>query len=151
MSNAKLAPVPQEDLTQWHTVLIVDDDLQTLAALRRLLEREPYDVVTTDRPGLALEWMSRKNVSLVVSDQRMPEMDGDLFLEEVWKKAPHTLRILLTAYPESVRAIPESRRSLLKVMSKPWNDEELKRALRSMLRGRESALEREPWSDLPRA
>ena len=126
-------------LYHWHTILIVDDDREVLAALRRILDREPYDVVTTDRPGLALDWMSRKNISLAISDQLMPEMDGDRFLEEVWKNSPTTGRLLLTGHPERVKAIPPSRRSLLRVMLKPWEDVELRRMIRTLLREREGS------------
>jgi response regulator RpfG family c-di-GMP phosphodiesterase len=136
----KLESTP-ETLYHWHTVLIVDDDPETLAALRRLLDREPYDVITTDRPALALEWMERKNISLAISDQRMPEMDGDLFLEGVWKKSPRTARLLLTGYPETIGSIPRSRRVLVRVMAKPWNDGILKRTIRYLLREREAAMD----------
>src|SRR5258705_3193596 len=99
MYATKRADAPLGSLYHWHTVLIVDDDREVLAALRRILDREPYDVVTTDRPGLALEWMARKSISLAISDQLMPETDGDRFLEEVWRNSPTTGRILLTCHP----------------------------------------------------
>jgi DNA-binding NtrC family response regulator len=130
-----------ETLYRWHTVLIVDDDAEVLSALRRLLDREPYDVITTDRPALALDWMERKNISLAISDQRMPEMDGDLFLEGVWKKSPGTARLLLTGYPESIDTIPRSRRVLVRIMAKPWNDGILKRTIRHLLREREAEMD----------
>jgi DNA-binding NtrC family response regulator len=126
-------------LYHWHTVLVVDDDREVLAALRRVLDREPYDVVTTDRPGLALDWMSRKNISLAISDQLMPEMDGDRFLEEVWKHSPTTGRLLLTGHPERLNTIPASRRSLVKVMLKPWEDGDLRKTIRTLLREREGS------------
>jgi DNA-binding NtrC family response regulator len=130
-----------ETLYHWHTVLIVDDDPQALAALRRLLDREPYDVITTDRPALALDWLDRKDISMAISDQRMPEMPGDQLLEGIWKKSPRTARLLLTGYPEAVDRIPRSRRVLLSVMSKPWNDEFLKRTIRRVLREQEASME----------
>jgi adenylate cyclase len=132
---------PLESLYHWHTVLIVDDDTGVLGALRRVLDREPYDVVTTDRPGLALDWMAHKNVSLVISDQRMPEMEGDLFLEEVWVRSPMTERLLLTGFPDQVDRLPSFRKARLNVMLKPWNDDELKRTIRTLLREREGATE----------
>lgn len=139
MIETQSSPVCLRSLSGWHTVLVVDDDPQTLAALRRELDREPYDVITTDRPLLALEWMERKSISLAISDQRMPEMDGDLFLEGVWRKSPGTARLLLTGYPESVRAIPASRRCLLKVLTKPWDAWELKTTIRELLFEREES------------
>ncbi|HLF92938.1 MAG TPA: response regulator [Planctomycetota bacterium] len=137
MIGTQEAQASFKSLYLWHLVLVVDDDPETLSAIRRELAREPYDVVTTDRPALALEWLERKKVSLVISDQRMPEMQGDLFLEGVWKKSPGTARLLLTGYPESVSSIPASRRSLLKVMTKPWDSWELKRTIRELLHERE--------------
>ena len=131
------APAP--NLYHWHTILIVDDDHEVLAALRRILDREPYDVVTTDRPALALDWMARKSISLAISDQLMPEMDGDRFLEEVWKHSPTTGRLLLTGHPERLNAIPASRRNLLKVMLKPWEDGDLRKTIRTLLREREGS------------
>jgi adenylate cyclase len=141
MIGAEKLESTSETLYHWHTVLIVDDDAETLGALRRLLDREPYDVITTDRPRLALEWMERKNISLAISDQRMPEMDGDLFLEGVWKKSPRTARLLLTGYPESIGSIPKSRQVLVRVMAKPWNDGILKRTIRHLLREREAEMD----------
>jgi response regulator RpfG family c-di-GMP phosphodiesterase len=128
-----------ESLYHWHTVLIIDDDQEVLSALRRVLDREPYDVVTTDRPALALDWMTRKTVSLVISDQRMPEMDGDALLEEVWSRSPMTGRLLLTGHPDQVDRIAPARKALLSVMFKPWDDLELKRRIRTLLREREGS------------
>jgi DNA-binding NtrC family response regulator len=139
MISTQKSEAPLANLYHWHTVIIVDDDREVLAALRRVLDREPYDVVTTDRPGLALDWMSSKNISLAISDQLMPEMDGDLFLEKVWKASPLTGRLLLTGHPERVKGIPASRRSLLRVMLKPWEEGDLRKTIRTLLREREGS------------
>jgi DNA-binding NtrC family response regulator len=141
MISTRKKEAPMDSLYHWHTVLIVDDDPGVLGALRRALEREPYDVVTTDRPGLALDWMTHKNVSLVISDQKMPEMEGDVFLEEVWVRSPMTERLLLTGFPEHVDRLPAFRKARLQVMVKPWDDDELKRTIRTLLRDREGATE----------
>lgn len=141
MNATQIAQVPVEPLQQWHTVLIVDDDPQVLSALRRELGREPYDVVTTDRPGLALDWMERRSVSLVISDQMMPEMDGDRFLERVWKRSPRTRRLLMTGHPERLDLIPVAKRGLWRLIMKPWDGVELKRIIRRQLQDREGAPE----------
>ncbi len=136
ISTAK-RETPLEPLYFWHTVLVVDDDPNILSSFRRALEREPYDTVTTDRPALALEWLGRKNVSLVISDQRMPEMEGADFLERVWRKSPATHRILLTGHPEAIGTIPESRRCLMSIVHKPWDEGSLKATIRRILSERE--------------
>lgn len=139
MIATKDKKAPMETLYHWHTVLIIDDDQEVLSALRRALDREPYDVVTTDRPALALEWLAHKTVSLVISDQRMPEMAGDALLEEVWSRSPMTGRLLLTGHPEQVDRMPASRKAILNVMFKPWDEMELKRTIRTLLREREGS------------
>lgn len=137
MIGTQEASAPLDALYRWHQILIVDDDPETLAALRRELQREPYDVITSQQPQLALEWLERKRISLVISDQRMPAMEGDQLLERVWNLSPGTGRLLLTGYPESLRKIPPSRRSLLQVMIKPWEGRQLKRKIREMLHDQE--------------
>ncbi|HXX93244.1 MAG TPA: response regulator [Planctomycetota bacterium] len=133
MIGSESSPLRLRPLLAWHTVLAVDDDPLTLSSIRRELNGEPYDVITTEQPTIALKWLDRREISLAISDQRMPEMEGDLFLEEVWKKSPMTARLLLTGYPESVRAIPPSRRCLLKILTKPWDEWQLKATIRELL------------------
>ena len=133
MKKAHEDQAPLRALHQWHRVLVVDDDPQALTALRRVLQREPYEVVTTGRPGLALNWLERKAASLVISDQRMAEMTGDLFLEGVWKRSPRTERLLITAFPESLEGVSESRRGLFSVLFKPWSEADLKKTIRALL------------------
>ena len=76
------------------TVLCVDDDPSVLSALRRLLRSEPYELVTVQSPQLALEWIEKGGVSLVLVDQRMPEMCGSDFavLEEELQPVLKALR-----------------------------------------------------------
>ncbi len=117
-------------------VLFVDDDPAVLAALGRLLEREPYEILATDRPAEALAWVGAGGVDLVVSDQRMPEMAGTDLLAEIGRRSPGTVRLILTAYPESTCAEPELWRKTEGVMGKPWDGAALRREIRRMLRAR---------------
>ena len=121
------------------TILFVDDERNILSALRRLLRREGWDIrtATGGREGLAL--LQDHPVDLVVSDMRMPEMDGPTFLKKVKELYPDTIRIALTAYAdhESVtRAFDEA--GIYQVISKPWDDEELKEVIGNALQQSES-------------
>src|SRR5687768_5471951 len=110
-------------------VIIVDDEKEILASFRRLLRNEPYEVRTTTSPRQALEWVDRGEASLVISDQRMPEMLGTQLLERIGQRSPETARVLLTGYPDStllLRDVPS--RPLL--MYKPWDDDELRETIR---------------------
>lgn len=130
MIALKPSEAPAPGLHDTPLVLIVDDDPPTLAALRRTLASEPYAVVTSEHPKLALRWILRRQVSLVISDRRMPEMAGDRFLCQVRRMSPRTALVLLTAYP--LAAGPP----FVTMLEKPWDDERLRRTLRGLLKDR---------------
>ncbi|MDB5907373.1 MAG: two-component system response regulator, partial [Massilia sp.] len=78
------------------TILCVDDEPNILSALRRLFHPQGYEVLTAQsaREGLAV--LDARPIDLVISDMRMPEMDGVQFLEQARARWPDTLRLLLT-------------------------------------------------------
>lgn len=126
-----------------HCVLCVDDEPAILAALKRSLRLEPYDIVTTESPEDALRWISSRNVSLIISDQRMPGMQGTELLAEVSRSSPSTARIILTAHPGTTYSTPGMRRWLECMISKPWDSAMLRRTIRQLLRERELDLAQE--------
>ena len=75
-----------------HTVLIVDDEERILAALRRCLRREGYDILTAQSPADALSLLEKHEVHLVLSDEKMPAMSGLEFLAVVASRWPATAR-----------------------------------------------------------
>jgi len=114
-------------------VLCVDDEPPILAALTRLLQREPYELVTTDDPEKALARVRSGDVSLVVADYRMPGISGTSLLQVIKAALPSTIRIMLTGYPRDgwIRAAEEN--GLMRVCTKPWDDAELKQLIRDEL------------------
>ena len=78
-------------------ILIVDDDKNTRDGLQRALRRH-YDVITAESGESALEALAGRPVDIMLSDMRMPGMDGLSLLKVVVKRYPQTLCILLTAY-----------------------------------------------------
>jgi DNA-binding NtrC family response regulator len=139
MIDARPPETPPLELLETHVVMVVDDDANTLNALRRALAPEPYFVVTSEHPKLALQWIPRRNVSVVISDRRMPEMGGDRFLREVRRSSPRSILLLLTAYPEEITEPP-----YVTVLTKPWDDRSLRKTLRRLLREREERLRLAP-------
>ena len=114
-----------------HCVLFIDDETNILKALQRLLRNEPCRVITASRGAEALEILDRERPQVVVSDQRMPEISGVDLLQSVRQRHPDVVRILLTGYTEmniAVEAI--NRGEIFRLVTKPWNDEELKATLR---------------------
>lgn len=129
-------------LVRRHVVICVDDEPQILSSLRRLLRNEPYEVLTTDRPEEVLDWVGKRDVSLVISDQRMPEMLGTQLLEEVSRRSPVTARILLTGYPGSTVRIQGLKQGIELLLYKPWDDAIFKGTIRRLLHDREARGER---------
>ena len=94
--------------------------------MRRLLRSAGYRVLTAPGGAEGLEVLEAQQVDLVLSDMRMPGMDGAEFLGRVYANQPDVLRVLLTGYADitsTVNAINLGH--ILRYVSKPWNDEEL--------------------------
>ena len=112
------------------TVLCVDDEPNMLAALKRALRGNGYGVLTAEGGAQAIEMLGKLPVDLVVSDMRMPGMDGSQFLEHVHREWPQVIRILLTGHAEqgsTVAAINRGR--IFRYLSKPWDERDLLAAL----------------------
>lgn len=114
------------------TVLLVDDEENILRALQRLLMDEDFDIETATSGEAALEKLTTlENVGLIVSDQRMPGMNGAEFLGRSRELFPDTQRILLTGYSDinaTIEAINKGGAG--RYISKPWDDDELVLAIR---------------------
>lgn len=114
-------------------VMLVDDEPNILQSLQRLLRREPFRVVTATSGEEALKLLAGlEDVALILSDQRMPNMNGAEFLERSREIVPDAIRMLLTGYSElgdAVNAI--NRGGISRYISKPWEDGDLVQALRT--------------------
>src|ERR1043165_193634 len=96
-------------------VLFVDDEPSILSALRRLVRPQGYRVLLASGGAAGLEILAQEPVDVVVSDMRMPEMDGAMFLEQVRERWPSVGRILLTGYADiqaTVAAVNRDRKSV---------------------------------------
>jgi response regulator RpfG family c-di-GMP phosphodiesterase len=116
------------------TLLFVDDEPNILASLRRLFRPLGYTVYVAGggKEGLAI--LEQENVDLVISDMRMPEMDGAAFLEQVARRWPQVMRILLTGFSDVSSAIAAvNQGGIYKYVSKPWDDTDIKLSVRRAL------------------
>ncbi len=114
-----------------HSVLFVDDEVNILRALQRLLRSDSLNVLTASRAQEALEILDRTPVQVVITDQRMPEMSGVDLLSEIRQRHPDIVRMMLTGYTEidvAVEAI--NRGEIYRLITKPWNDDELRATIR---------------------
>lgn len=117
-----------------HTILCVDDENNILQSLRRLLRKEGYNLLLASSGEEAFELLEQNDVHLIISDQRMPQMNGTEFLASVKEKYPDVLRVILTGYTD-VDSITESinKGHIYKFFLKPWNDNNLKLEIRQAL------------------
>lgn len=117
-------------------VLFVDDEANILRSLQRLLVDEDFPVFTAPSGDEGLLVLgSNPNIGLIVSDQRMPGMNGAEFLARAREMAPESLRILLTGYSDIEATIDAiNRGGAYRYVTKPWNDEDLLQIIRDGLR-----------------
>ena len=111
------------------TLLLIDDEERILRSLRMLFFTG-YTVHTTTDPQEALRILREQRVHVIVSDQRMPEMQGSDLLRRAREVSPATMRILLTGYSDveaSIASVNEGE--VFRYLMKPWEGEEVKRVV----------------------
>jgi response regulator RpfG family c-di-GMP phosphodiesterase len=116
------------------TVLCVDDEKNILSALRRLFRAQGYEVLTEESARAGLDLLGTRAVDVVISDMRMPEMDGVEFLEQVRLRSPDSVRLLLTGNAD-VRLILDAvnRGEIHRYITKPWDDHDMLLVVRHAL------------------
>ena len=118
-----------------HTILIVDDEINNLQLLKRTF-RNKYNILTASNglEGLEVLKQNINEVSLIVSDHKMPIMEGTKFLEEANIIAPDVIKILLTGFSD-VEIITDAvnKCNLFQYILKPFNPDELLEAVRNGL------------------
>jgi two-component system probable response regulator PhcQ len=128
----------QGDVIMQHTILIVDDEPTVTAVLRDALSREPYVVLSAGCAQEALPILERKEVDVVISDEKMPGMSGTEFLAVVRKKYPDSIRMILTGHASlesAVRAINEGE--IYRFFTKPCNVLDVALSVRKALQQRD--------------
>lgn len=117
------------------SLLIVDDEDNIVSALKRLLRRDGYQILTANSGEEGLAMLSRHRAGVVISDQRMPGMSGVEFLSKVKKHYPDTVRIMLSGYTE-LNTVTDSvnKGEIYKYVTKPWDDDQLRANVRKAFR-----------------
>lgn len=130
-------------MTEATKILCVDDERNVLKALRRLFMDEDYEVIIAESGEEGLEILAeQEDVCLVMSDYRMPQMNGVEFLHKVYERWPDTLRVVLSGYADTAAVVEAiNQGQIYKFIPKPWNDEELLTSIKTALE--HQALQRE--------
>lgn len=116
------------------TVLFVDDDPIVLRSIARGLLDEPYNMCFARSGEEALEILKQQKIHVLVTDMRMPEMDGAELLKIVTKKYPNIVKMVLSGYKKTTAlAMAVHQEGVFKIIPKPWNlqqGEEFKSTIR---------------------
>jgi len=111
-------------------VLVVDDEVRSLEALRRTLD-EDFTVLTATSADAAATLMAREHVHLLLCDQRMPGVSGVEFLKQVRVQWPDTVRIIISGFTEAEDIIASiNEAGIWQYILKPWHPEQLLLTLR---------------------
>ncbi|WP_233151862.1 HD domain-containing phosphohydrolase [Pelomonas sp. KK5] len=148
---AALAPAAPQ---AW-TILLVDDEPNIISSLRRLLRGEEafdYKVLGAGGGAEALALLESTPVDLIISDMRMPGMNGAEFLEQALHRFPEAGRLLLTGEAD-IRSTMDAinKGEIYRYITKPWNDEELLLTVRQAIERKQLQRERQALLALTQA
>lgn len=118
-----------------HTVLLVDDEVNNLQLLKRTL-RGKYNILTASNGKEGLEVLENNvdRISLIVSDHKMPIMEGTEFLEKANEISPDVIKILLTGFSDiEILMDAVNKCNLFQYMLKPFDPEELQQVIENGL------------------
>lgn len=132
-----IAPLAGEKAVneETQTLLLLDDEENVLRALARVLRRDAYRILMATRAQDAFELLAQNDVQVIISDQRMPEMNGTEFLSRVKKIYPNTIRIVLSGYTD-LKSVTEAinEGAIYRFLTKPWDDDQLRQIVAQAFR-----------------
>ncbi len=124
-------------------ILIVDDEQAILDSLYRFCKRRKWNAFKANGGQEALEVLKTETIDIIISDMRMPEMDGARFLEKAKDLSPKSVRILLTGYADMdavIHAVNNAK--IYNYLNKPWDDQMLESVINSAIDFKEKEDER---------
>ncbi len=110
-----------------YKLLLVDDEPNTLASLRRVFQRENYELLFARSAREALRILEQQPVELIMTDFMMPGMNGSELLREVRERWPQTIRIMLTGHANTDAVMGSIKEgAVYRFILKPWNDDDIR-------------------------
>jgi signal transduction histidine kinase len=117
-----------------HSVLFVDDEEEVLRALGRVVRQEPYTALFAGSGQEALKLMGKHPVHVIVTDLKMPQLDGTQLLEQIAQRFPLTIRLVLSGLDDSASIVEAIRAGqIYRYILKPWDTHELRLTIRQAL------------------
>ncbi|MEA2109576.1 MAG: response regulator [Pseudomonadota bacterium] len=121
-------------MTEKKAILFVDDEMSILRSLKRAFLDSGYQLYFADSGAKGLAALKAKDIDLVVSDMRMPQMDGYQFLSQVKKEYPQVVRLILSGFTQEetvYKALIDGSAKMY--VAKPWDNQKLKALIRQLL------------------
>jgi len=115
------------------SILVVDDDVQMRAALKVAVERMGYRTVMAEHPVEALKKLEEETVSMIITDMKMPRMDGLTFIKEVRKKAGSMPILVITGHGTVENAVEVMKESVCEYLMKPFSFDSLTKTIGSIM------------------
>jgi DNA-binding NtrC family response regulator len=123
------------------TIVIVDDEPDILDLLKLILtQKTEHKVLTTTNPHQALEWCQTQHADLLISDLRMPEMEGIELLKLIKQFDPNLPFVLITAFGTIESAVESMRHKAFDYISKPFRKEQILVTVDKALKWRQEQL-----------
>lgn len=115
-------------------ILFVDDEKEILSSIKRQLRKEEFSIQTALSGEEALELLKNEIFSVVISDERMPDISGLDLMKKIKKLYPETIRIILSGYADSQTIIDSiNQGEIFRFISKPWSYKDLKKSINKAL------------------
>lgn len=122
----QLQPHAEAQVKAQAQILFVDDERPILNSLNRLFRPTGHKIHLANSGEEALALLEREHIDVVVSDMRMPGMDGAKLLSAVAQQWPATVRMLLTGYADLTSAIEAiNQGAIARYLTKPWDDADI--------------------------
>ncbi|WP_027937663.1 HDOD domain-containing protein [Anaeroarcus burkinensis] len=116
------------------SILFVDDEKPILRSLRRLFQETDYELFFVESGDAALRFLQLQRVDLIISDMRMPEMDGHQLLRRVKELYPQTMRVILSGFAEKNKIFSSLLDGAAQMyLLKPWGNEQLLSVVNNIL------------------
>ncbi len=113
------------------SILYVDDEMNNLISLKATFRTE-FQIFTAISAKEGLEVLGREKIQVIITDQRMPEMTGVEFLEQVVQLYPDPIRILLTGYTDLQAVIDAvNKGQIYYYLNKPWDPQQLRTTIQN--------------------
>jgi two-component system nitrogen regulation response regulator GlnG len=125
-------------MTENKTIWVVDDDKSIRWVLEKALTRESLQVVSFDGPKKMLMRFNRETPDVIISDIRMPDMDGIALMNEIKSRAPDLPVIIMTAYSDLDRAVSAFQSGAFEFFSKPFDVDEVVNLVKRAIKEAES-------------